>query len=168
MPIKSFPKEIDGVNYEVTQFPADEAIVIMTKLLEIFGTSVGNIVEGSVPKNEAPKSILDIDLDFSAVGRAFSSLVMRLGEKHVADLFFRMLQGTHVRSDQGGSFANQNGRVLFNNHFAGRLSSLVKLLVFIVEVNYGDFFGGGDIGSLTDKVLGLTKSLAGSEDSTIN
>jgi len=58
MPIKSFPKEIDGVNYEVTQFPADEAIVIMTKLLEIFGTSVGNIVEGSVPKkNQSSTSI---------------------------------------------------------------------------------------------------------------
>lgn len=40
----------------------------------------------------------------------------------------------------GGSFDGPEGRVLFNMHFAGKLASMWKLIEFVAEVNYADFF----------------------------
>jgi hypothetical protein len=168
MPLKSFQKEIDGVVYEVGQFPAREAGKILTALGGIIGPSLGQLGGEGEPKENAREitSFLDIDIGIAAIGRAIATLFSRLTEDRVNDLVFRMLQTTRILADDGGAFGDPKGEALYDVHFAGRLSSVIKLIVFVVEVNYADFFGIRDIGSLTDKILDGLKSRLGNEKST--
>ena len=42
-------------------------------------------------------------------------------------------------------------RATFDTIFTGNLKELVEALKFVIEVNFGDFFGEGGIGALTDQ-----------------
>jgi hypothetical protein len=58
----------------------------------------------------------------------------------------RLLQNTWIEAINVSTESN------FNKAFAGKLVTLPKVLLFVLEVNYGDFFSaiGGHIGSQTD------------------
>ena len=42
-------------------------------------------------------------------------------------------------------------RATFDTIFTGNLKELVEALKFVIEVNFGDFFGEGGIGSMADQ-----------------
>jgi len=127
--ITSKEREIDGHTWLVAQFPASESLKILAKLTKLLGPSIAAL-SGTV---EGGKSILDVEVGGEDFARAVSLLVERLDEEDVFNFVKRLLKDTRC-----------DGREVlpeFDILFAGRLTTLIKVLVFVLEVNYEDFFG---------------------------
>jgi hypothetical protein len=114
--IETREKIIDGATYSVTQLPARRALRLKAKLIKTFGSFF-------------------VSADSSALQSMFQSLDENLFES----LCMEMIQGVR-----------KNGVELtpatFDLEFAGDMASLYKLLLFVVEVNFANFFSMLGIG----------------------
>jgi hypothetical protein len=137
--IKTEEKTIDGVRYQVTQFPAMEALRVQTQLLKVAGPALAAIFSG-VRSGDGAKAKMEFSPIFLAA--ALEKLSDKLNEDELERLVLRLLAGARIMEQNGGPFDGPNGRVLFNMHFAGKLATLWKVIAFVLEVNYQDFFDG--------------------------
>jgi hypothetical protein len=114
--IETREKIIDGATYTVTQLPARRAIRLKAKLIKTFGS----FLLGSDGKN-------------------LQAICESLDENQFEALCMEMLQGVR-----------KNGVELtpakFDLEFAGDIAGVYKLLLFVVEVNYANFFSMFGIG----------------------
>ncbi len=131
-------KTIDGENYKIGYFPAGQSVDELTGLLDIFGLSIGKLVE---IVNKLPKDFLDADisnltesLDMGPVGEAFGILCSRLNEKKVSNVIKRFM--AQVMHEKSGVVAD-----CFDEHFKGRLFHMFKVFIAALGVQYSDFFG---------------------------
>ncbi len=114
--IETREKIIDGATYMVTQLPARRAIRLKAKLIKTFGSFF-----------------------LSSEGSAIQSMFQSLDENQFESLCMEMIQGVR-----------KNGVELtpgtFDLEFAGDMAALYKLLLFVVEVNFANFFSMIGIG----------------------
>jgi hypothetical protein len=142
--LKTKEKEIEGTNYIVTQFTGRKALKIKMKIVKMLAPIISSLTS-SVKTND--KSVMDSDIDFSVVGEAVSKLFEIMPEDDLIDFIIDMLSMT------------QKDNVLINSKtfefdFVGNFTTMYKVLYFVIQVNYPDFFQmGASIGSLTDKFL---------------
>lgn len=123
---KSQDREIGGATWTVTQFPATEGLAILTRLLKLAGPALGAVARG-----EGAKPL--------EVGTFVSGLVDQLDEVETVTLVKRLLRETR-----------KDGREVlpvFDVEFMGNYFTLLTVLGFVLEVNYGDFFGALGQGS---------------------
>lgn len=109
-------KVIDEIEYKVVPFPAGTGFEILFDLNQAFGDSIGALLG-----REAEKAL-------SKIGGS-------LGKTEVLNLIIRMLQWTYI-----GSSPQPITKETFNMHFAGRYGHLLKVVGFVIEVNFKDFF----------------------------
>jgi len=142
--IETKTREIGGSEYEVTQFPAMEALRIKTRLAKMILPSIGEISQGGA----------DQEINYEAISHAIAAFADNLNEKEFTELVTRLLKNTSA----DGKPMYHNGQLLdstFDEAFAGNLMNLYKVLAFVLEVNYPDFFAAASsIGSL----IGVTGS----------
>ena len=134
-------KIIDGETYQFGMFQVPQATRELTGLLDIFGTSIGDIVS-SLDKKESSINIMDQDVNMGIIGKAIGNLCTRIHEKNIADTIIRfMSQVVHVKCKNGqpGSGLLEN---TFNTHFQGRLLHMTKVFGAAVGVQYSDFLEG--------------------------
>lgn len=110
-------KEINGRKYTVSMFPAGTGFQIMFELKNALGPAVGSLIGD---KAEMVLTMLGGDLS----------------KEGALDLILRLLELTTVEGTGEGLGVED----AFNNHFAGRYGELLKVLAFVVEVNFADFF----------------------------
>ena len=115
---KSQERAIGEGVWTVTQFPATEGLAILTRLLKLVGPAMGAISRGEGGNVE--------------VGTFIALLIERLDEAETIALVKRLLKDTR-----------KDGREIlpqFDLEFMGNYHTLLNVLGFVLEVNYGDFF----------------------------
>lgn len=119
--IESTNKVIGGTEYTVRQLTATPAYTLLTKLTRIVGPAFGALSAG--------------DSASSKISEAINVLASKLDETEVT-VIVKQLVGC---VDIDGTPLSKT----FEAHFhGGNLSEMFKLLGFVLEVNYADFFGG--------------------------
>jgi len=108
--IETKEKLIDGSNYTVTQLPARRALKLKTKLIKIFG--------GLFLANDS---------------KTMQSVFQSLDENQFEALCMEMIQGVRKNNVELSP-------ATFDLEFAGDMAGVYKLLLFIIEVNFENFF----------------------------
>lgn len=126
--IETREKTINGNKIEVTQFPARHALRYKCRLLRIIGPTIGALFENV--KNLDEVKFTDQDLN---IGAAVKALVDRLDESEVLDLIIQLCQSTRFNGKEMNT-------ALIDSEFSGNLTLLYKIIYFILEVNFADFF----------------------------
>lgn len=132
--IQTKTRDINGHAYEVTEFPAVRSLRIAIRLAKLIGPGLGRAV------GEAGVSgIMDGKL---SIGDAVQALTDRLDEVATTQLVLDLFAMTHRDRRALDSEA------AFNDAFTGRLDEMLAALKFVLEVNFGGFFGavGAGIG----------------------
>lgn len=127
-------KQIGSSQWSVQPLPATEGVRVLSRLLKIVGPAIAKSAKGI----KGGSGLLDAEIDGSAIGDAVDALVSGLDEQETLSLIQRMMAG--VRKD-GHEVAPT-----FATEFMGDYLTLIKVLAFVVEVNYGSFFGEGGLG----------------------
>jgi hypothetical protein len=129
--IETKSKEIGKHTYSVTPLTAKKAYKLLTKILKIVGPGVGTIVDGRSADG--------------LVGQLIGQITERLDETAVEQIVDMLIAQTTVRMD-GRDVPVEK---IFDVHFVGKMSELMRVLAFALEVQYGDFFAdlGGALGA---------------------
>jgi hypothetical protein len=127
--VESKSKTIDGVNFTVTQFPARRAFAVQARLIKTLGPALGAAVGKGVGG--------EVDL---------SAALQKLADNIEADTLVALAQELLASTRADGK--ELAGDAAFDMAFTGKLLTLYKVLAFLVEVNFADFFGAGGIGGL--------------------
>ena len=129
--------DIDGLKITVTQFPARTGFKMQAKLAKIFGPALGELVSGV--KGKTGKGLTEAEIDLSKFSGAVRTLFEKIDEESALVLIFELLQFTRINGEEVTE-------EIFDDTFPGKYATLYKILYFVVEVNYGSFFGQGGIG----------------------
>ena len=118
-------RQIGDHMWTVGQFTASIGLRLWTRLIKLVGPSLGTAAA-------AFGEGLDTEFDASILGKAVEELTKKLDENDVLDLVQRLLSQTQI----------DNRKVNFDLDFAGNYMELLKVLLFVLEVNYKSFFSG--------------------------
>lgn len=149
-------KTIGSNEYSVTPLPTTQAIRLKSRLLKLVGPTISQAM--SAVDIKEGESILDANVDGSALGSAVESLFTRLDEDTVLNLVKELIRPVQVvTADAAGEkvVLDFNKDTYFDTFFSGRLDEMYKVVFFVLEVNYKSFFGGEGIGSLLGKMKDL-------------
>lgn len=114
--LKSVPKEIDGIEFTTTQFPAMTALEVMGDLQRVASTANmnPNAQLSAVAPIMTPKMVIDLLRQTTAL----------------------------VKTPQGSKLLTLNTQENINLVFSGRLKILFDVIAHAIEVNFGDFNEG--------------------------
>src|SRR5271169_916440 len=158
--IETKERKIGDCVYSVTQLPARRALRLKTRLIKIFGPSLTQLLLTATEPQEklfeemndkeklhfhSTSSVDKINIQEirkSSVVKGIQLLSESIEEKVFEDLVMELFQG--VRKD---GVEIQSGT--FDMTFAGKLMEMYQVIMFILEVNYSDFFFLGSIGNLS-------------------
>lgn len=116
---------INSKKFLCTQFMAREGLKLQFRLIKQLGPVMGTLASEG-------------DIDASSIAKALSQ---KIDEDACFDLVMDLLKST--------KYKNQDIRGTdFDIAFAGDYKTLFELLYFIIDLNYGNFFGAGGIGGL--------------------
>lgn len=135
--IETREKQIHGAVYTVTQLPARRALRLKAKLLRLFGPALAQLF---LPGGSDP-SISGLPFSKSEAVKAVESLMAQLDDRTFENLVLELCQG--VRKD-GMELTDS----VIDIEFAGDLGTLMQVLWFVIDCNFGSFFGESGIGSL--------------------
>ena len=138
-------KVIDGIEFTIDQLPAMRALRLLNKLARLASPALGAI--GAAFSQS--KSVANMDLD--ALGRGASALLSSLSDDEMEAITRELLGSAIMRS--GGK--NVELLAVFDLEFRGKMGTVLKLLGFALEVNYGNFIealkgAAGTAGSPTE------------------
>ena len=127
---KTQEKIINNNTYVVTQFPATKGIKMLHRL--------GKYISGPLSKiaNSDKGKLLDKEISLENIGVAIQTFFEECDENTFETTVKELLTST----------TRNNKPINFDLDYSGNLSELMNILVFIIEVNYKDFFS--DIGGL--------------------
>jgi hypothetical protein len=131
-------KKIDGKDIIVTPFMGFVSLKYQSRLVKMIGPAFGGLANKAKALDNSADSIIDI------VGTALNGLAESIDE----DKFSEFMLELHSQTRIDGSEVNTE---TFNNVYAAHLSTMYKVIAFILEVNYSDFLGDGAFGKLLQK-----------------
>jgi hypothetical protein len=135
--IQTKEKQIKGAVYSVTQLPARRALRLKAKLLRLFGPA---LVQLFLPGG-TNESMSGLPFSKTEAVLAVESLMAQLDDKTFENLVMELCQG--VRKD--GMELTES---VIDIEFAGDLGTLMQVLWFVIDCNFGSFFGESGIGRL--------------------
>jgi hypothetical protein len=141
MGISAKDKEIDGHRIIVTSFGGRLGFQLKLQLLKTIGPGIAGLVS-ALPYNISAsdiKKLATTHLDLSKIGSGIQSLLEQADEGKTLDLILRLLQCTRV---DGKDLSNP---LLFDDVFAEEFGLMYKVILFVVEVNWGSLFKMGSI-----------------------
>jgi hypothetical protein len=128
-------KMIDGRKITVTTFPARNSLTLKNRIIKLMGEPAVQLLSGF-------KNMKKIDLkkvDVSVLIPVVEKLVQNLDPDEFVQLCMDLFVSTRI---DGKEVKPE----VFDIEFSGNLKSMYKILFFIVEVNWGDFFDLSGIG----------------------
>ncbi len=132
--------EIDGHTYEVTQYGSRTADKILFRLIKVLGPGVSQI-GGDKSKEQ---SLVD----------GIGGLLSALNPEDLEWLRDQMIACTKViRITEKGSEAPTPLSAMYDEHFKGRTSARMRLLVFALRVNFADFLDASALRSFVAAAL---------------
>ena len=150
-------KTINGHSYTVTPFPGRHAIRLEHRLKRSLLPGLAALM-GAAKLKDKKASLLDAEIDGAACAKAVEQLCGDLGNP---EEFLALVEELVSMTRRDGK--ELTGAVI-DLEFQGNLAELYKVMAFVVEVNFGDFFGAAGIGGLGDLVKAkIADSLSGSQ-----
>jgi hypothetical protein len=151
-------KEIDGIPFSVTPFPAIEAFKLKSYLIKKFAPAFSQVLGmlNSIPKNG---NFLDIKFDSDIITKAVKELILQLDENDFMELLRRLMQNVCARTSVDGKalelyFTKDRFEASLDIIFSGNLFTVYPVLLFVLEANYPDFFKkAGGIGGKIQTML---------------
>jgi hypothetical protein len=133
---------IEGVTFQVAPFMALEGLRLKAYLVRTFGPALGEVLGGIDAKNVG--TIADMHLGGDNFARGIEKLLEQLDEDKFVELVKRLLANVIAIWPEGGksrsiSFGNDFDTAL-QLVFLGKLFSIYQVMVFVLKVNYPDFF----------------------------
>jgi hypothetical protein len=133
---------IDGVTFQVAPFMAVEGLRLKAYLVRTFGPALGELLGGIDAKNVG--SIADLSLGGEGIARGLEKLMEQLTEDSFEALVRRLLANVIAIWPEGGKSRSisfgQDFETAMQLVFLQRLFSIYELIVFVLKVNYPDFF----------------------------
>lgn len=145
---------IDGISFKVRPFPAIEALQLKAYLLKTFGPAFGRAIGGLESSAGA-----DLKINGAEISGAIQTLFSQLSESDFVALIQRMLKEVACEiPDQSGKMVLVNMSEDFSAKldivFQGKLFTIYPVILFVLEVNFPDFFGKvGGIGRRLQTML---------------
>lgn len=121
-------KEPRDYNFAVTQLPPTQAIKLTKKLITFFGSAFDKVLGAALK-----------DIDVGELAMALQGVFAVMSDTDV-DKFLEDLLSNVVLND-GEKFLKL-AKGTFDLYFAGANLEGLKLLGFVLKVNFGDFFHG--------------------------
>jgi hypothetical protein len=120
-------REIDGMQWQVSQLPGMRGLKMFNKLGRILGPAMGKALAAGMDSKKG-------EINAVALSEAIAVLFDRLSEAEIESITRELLATAVV-----------DGKPLFPGAFdllmQGRTMTVLKALLFAFEVNYGSFFG---------------------------
>jgi hypothetical protein len=133
---------IDGVTFQVAPFMAVEGLRLKAHLVRTFGPAIGELL-GGINGTKAG-SIADINLGGDSFARGLEKLLEQLTENGFEALVKRLLANVIAIWPEDGKSRSisfgQDFETAMQLIFLGRLFSIYELIIFVLRVNYPDFF----------------------------
>lgn len=135
-------KQIDKRNYQITQFMTSKSISTLKRLGQIVGEPLGVVFalaqDGEDDsKREKMSAVNEAALIGNVVKTLFDKFDEKDGQKLIEDL------------SSGDTLLCNNQNIDFESHYQGELGHLIKVVMAVLEVQYGNFLG---------EIVGLVKS----------
>jgi len=129
---QTFEKEIDGVRYETSIFTGSRALKILVRVFRIIGKPIGAALEG----NDGGKlSLSNLNID---IGLAIKAIA----DNADSEVFEPLIKDIIASTLRNGVKIN------FDLDFSGKMGHLFRVIAFVLQSNYSDFFDG--ISSVTE------------------
>jgi hypothetical protein len=133
---------IDGINFTVAPFMVTEALRLKAYVVRTFGPAIGEILGGIDGKKVS--SIADMSLGSTGITAGIEKLVTNLDEDGFISLIKRLFANVIANWSESGkpksiSFGN-DFETAMQEVFECRTFSIYELIVFVLKVNYPDFF----------------------------
>ncbi len=135
-------KEIDGMEFSVTQWPASKALLTKFKLIKIFGASIALSASG-IEINSNSKSL---EVDGVLISDGLSKLFQDTSPEEVFDIMKGCIIGVACN---GEKINNTTFEMLFSGD---SLSAVYKVFMFVLKVNYSALMKGQQAKELLAKV----------------
>jgi hypothetical protein len=131
---------IDGVTFQVAPFMAVEGLRLKAHLVRTFGPALGELLGGV----NSVKDIGDISLGGDSISKGLEKLLEQLDEDKFEALIKRLLTNVIAIWTEGGKSRSvsfgQDFETAMQLVFLGKLFSIYELIIFVLRVNYPDFF----------------------------
>ncbi len=130
---------IDGVSYETTNLPASEGLVILPKLIAIFGESlIGLLLTAADDDESKTAETLQALLSNPKVLAAMIDTIAQRAAEDDALLVVRRLMKTTTADKVRIGDAEVPGPVHthFDGHFAGRYKHLFEVAFWVAKANF--------------------------------
>ena len=134
MGLKHDTREIDGTKFRTSQLPALASLALLTKVVKLIAPILGEL-EGIDIKN------LSFEDDIEKLVPLVTALFSELEPKTATELAREILTCTTAEIEKSLVLCDNDGNI--NQVFSGRLITMFKVIMFSLEVNFGDFTAGG-------------------------
>lgn len=152
MTIEQKEKAIGANSFQCTQFGGIKSLQIKWKITRSFSPLV-KVIKSFVEKNDIDvSSVMDQDLskiNFDPVIEAAQDIIMGLDPEEFTDFVLDILSGTSIKINDKFQLIDRD---IFNHKF-NEISTieLFKIIKFVIEINYPDFFSLLDTGNILKK-----------------
>lgn len=138
---KFIPKEkqIQGVTVSVVPFNGRKGLQLQMKLLKVIGPAIKEIVS-EVAKKQGTAQGDKVDMDLSSILPALEVLFSSMESDEVFNLIVALFAETSIN---GTKMDGAN----FDIQFTGEYGLMYAALFFVLEVNFGNVFSMGSIGT---------------------
>jgi hypothetical protein len=131
---------IDGVTFQVGPFMAVEGLRLKAYLVRTFGPALGELLGGV----NSIEDVGNLNLGGQSISRGVEKLLEQLNENSFEALIKRLLTNVIATWTEGGKSRSvsfgQDFETAMEVVFLGRLFSIYPLIIFVLKVNYPDFF----------------------------
>lgn len=155
MSLKKQTKVIDGIEVTCQQFECTRSIILSAKLGRMLASAASKVDK------------IDLDMDIAALAPALQELLTCMDPEELPGFCIEVLGSTAFTMNN--TVVTVTDSTSLDVVFRGRFPALFKALLFALEVNYADFFGGNALSKLQSLVAaqGL-KSQSTSENSGLS
>lgn len=138
--MKTETKKIGNDDFSVMSFPALEGLRLKAYIIKLIAPSLRELLG-----DKSGEDLMQTDVSKINIGGAIADLIERLSEEEFISFVKRVLRNVTVEHvDAGGKigvydFAT-NFEGTFNEVFDGNVFGIYPVILFVLEVNYPDFF----------------------------
>jgi len=128
--IETKEKTINGHAYQVQQFPAMTGLRLAVKVVKTLGAGIAKMgdIKGGF------SGLMNMDTSDLNIGDMVEGLLGKLDDENTPKLILELFAATW----RDGVELNQKN---FDMAYAANYIEMGQAIAFIIEVNYGDFFG---------------------------
>ncbi len=139
-------KQIGDRNYSVTQWPAEDAILMKFRLAKTLGAPLAALM-----KNDLPHGTEDDRPSDGTDGQSLARSLSILFENSTPEELLAVVRDCVIGAGCNGKRITSTS---FNELFSGdNLADVYRVFIFVLQVNYANLFAGLPGGSLLAKLI---------------